>query len=142
MNKPVILLGNGIRGNPELIDYLINLGIPILTTWMAADLIPEDHPAFCGRPGVYGQRAANIIQQKAQEIWIIGARLDELQVAYRIDKFAPNAIKTVVDIDQAELNKLPDNWRKIHGETGNFLIYGDNKWLSWCKSLYNRLRPA
>ena len=39
--KPVILLGNGVRGNQKLVDYLTTKNIPMLTTWMAADLIPE-----------------------------------------------------------------------------------------------------
>src|SRR3990172_6171723 len=98
MNKPVILLGNGCRNSPDLVAHLCNLNIPILTTWMAADLIPEDHPAFCGRPGIYGQRAANIIQQKATHLYAFGARLDEQQVAYRYDRFAPWAWKYIYDI--------------------------------------------
>ena len=61
MYKPVILLGNGARNNPALLEYLGEINVPILTTWMAADLIAEDNPAFCGRPGIYGQRAANIV---------------------------------------------------------------------------------
>jgi len=139
MNRPVILIGNGIRGNPTLIDYLCGLGIPILTTWMAIDLIPEDHPSFCGRPGVLGQRAANIIQQKATQLYCFGARLDEQQVAYRYDNFAPKATKYVFDIDQAELNKLPQNWNKYHEFPEIPQI--PPSWLAWCKSLYARFRP-
>ena len=67
--KPVILIGNGIRGDADLLAYLLSLGIPVLTTWMAADMLPEDHPAFCGRPGIFGNRAANIIQQKANALF-------------------------------------------------------------------------
>jgi len=144
MNKPVILLGNGVRGNPELVDYLCSLNIPILTTWMAMDLIAEDHPAFCGRPGVLGQRAANIIQQKADSLWVYGARLDEQQVAYQYYGFAPNARKYVMDIDQAELDKLPDVYHKLRIEPDyqyNFIGDIDPSWLEWSRALYDRLRP-
>ncbi len=142
MNKPVILLGNGARGNPALVEYLCGLGVPILTTWMAADLVPEDSPVFCGRPGIYGQRASNIIQQKATQLYCYGARLDEQQVAYRYDNFAPNATKYVWDIDKAELAKFPSNYM-----TRSEIDFYPNKdaaspsWLSWCKSLYARFRP-
>jgi acetolactate synthase-1/2/3 large subunit len=146
MNKPVILLGNGVRNNPALVDYLISLGVPILTTWMAADLVPENSPVFCGRPGIYGQRAANIIQQKATELACFGARLDEQQVAYRYDGFAPNAQKQVFDVDQAELDKLPKSWwtKKSNLNQGlltieDFDVHHD--WLNWCKALYHRFRP-
>jgi acetolactate synthase-1/2/3 large subunit len=144
MNKPVILLGNGIRGNPDLIEYLSGLGIPILTTWMAADLLPEDNPVFCGRPGLFGQRAANIIQQKATHLYCFGARLDEQQVCYQYDNFAPNAYKYIWDIDQTELDKLPKDWARYRNkfEHGTEPI-DDNYsvWLSWCKALYTRFRP-
>jgi acetolactate synthase-1/2/3 large subunit len=141
MNRPVILLGNGIRNNPALIEYLLGLGIPILTTWMAIDLLPENHPSFCGRPGVLGQRAANIIQQKASIIYCYGARLDEQQVAYRYDNFAPKADKFVYDIDKAERDKLPDDWAKTDSDRLIPPYFEDTAWLSWCKSLYTRLRP-
>jgi acetolactate synthase-1/2/3 large subunit len=142
LNKPVILLGNGIRNNPALIEHLCSLNIPILTTWMAADLIPEDHPAFCGRPGIFGQRAANIIQQKATHLYCFGARLDGEQVAYALDRFAPKAEKYVFDVDEAELNKLPGNWYRIGGSlnpfNAGFIESGNSKWLAWCKDLYAR----
>lgn len=139
--KPVILLGNGIRNDPELIEYLCSLNIPILTTWMAADLIPEDHPAFCGRPGIFGQRAANIIQQKATRLYCYGARLDGEQVAYAYDRFAPNAEKFIYDIDQSELEKLPEEWNKQKNGVVLPSEEGNVEWLSWCKALYNRFRP-
>src|SRR5512146_2326165 len=103
MYKPVILLGNGVRGNPALVRYLCGLDVPVLTTWMAADLVPEDSPVFCGRPGTVGQRAANIIVQKASNLWVFGARLDGATVGYRIDNFAPHANTVVCDVDIAEL---------------------------------------
>lgn len=145
MYKPVILLGNGARGNQKLIDHLTSLKIPMLTTWMAMDLISEDHPSFCGRPGIFGQRAANIIQQKATHFYAIGARLDGEQTAYALDRFAPLAvIKAAFDVDEAELNKLK-GWTKSHIHLKmidklNFEPASD-EWLKWCKDLYTRFRP-
>src|SRR5688572_33297000 len=98
--RPVLFIGNGIRGNPELVKHLQSLGIPCIYTWMAADLGVEDDPTYCGRPGIFGQRAANIIQQKATHLFCYGARLDGEQVAYDYDRFAPNAQLYVYDIDK------------------------------------------
>src|SRR5512146_3262354 len=117
MYKPVILLGNGCRNNPALVRYLCGLGVPVLTTWMAADLVAEDSPVFCGRPGTVGQRAANIIVQKADDICIFGARLDGATVGYRLDNLAPNAEIYVYDVDHAELAKLPQRFHKCHWDT-------------------------
>lgn len=142
MHKPVILLGNGIRKNTALIEYLCSLNIPILTTWMVADLIPEDHHAYCGRPGLLGQRAANIIQQKADALYAFGARLDNDQVAYRYDNFAPKAgMIRVYDVDQAELDKLPQSWIKIRMDLSKrFRLdrqFSDvSDWTTWARNLY------
>lgn len=148
--KPVILLGAGARVRPDLIEFLCTLKVPILLTWMAADLLPEDSPIYCGRPGIFGQRAANIIQQKATHIYCIGARLDGEQVAYAYDRFAPNAVEImVIDIDKAELAKLDFGRSDVILSKANVDIHGlrsmsikpsDGEWLKWCKDLYNKFR--
>ncbi len=154
MIKPVLLLGNGCRNAPALVAHLCSLGIPVLTTWPGADLIPEDHPCFCGRPGVYGMRAANLIQQKADTLYCFGARLDEQTVCYRYDNFAPNGIKAIWDIDKAELDKFDargDDWSDMNWDlrqedlqkakiTFNFHDLNPD-WLNWCKALYHSFRP-
>lgn len=137
--KPVILIGNGIRNDRALIERLCSLNIPVLLTWMAADILHEDHPAFCGRPGIFGQRAANIIQQKATHLYCYGARLDGEQVAYNYENFAPNAEKFVFDTDRKELKKLPA-WN-CRSEYPVIPEAADSEWLIWCKTLYAHFRP-
>ncbi len=151
MLRPVMLLGNGLRCNPALVDQLCQLNVPVLTTWQGADLVPEDSPVFCGRPGVLGQRAANIIQQKSDVLMCIGARLDMEQLGHNPEGFAPHAIKVVIDIDDAELRKFPASWHRFridlrnpldnrYGQRLLPLISGNQEWLDWCKALYRRFR--
>jgi acetolactate synthase I/II/III large subunit len=107
--RPVILAGNGIRlakGVDAFHSLIERLGVPVLTTWKAADLIPDDHPLYAGRPGAVGQRGANFAQQTADWMLIIGARLDLGQTAYRHENFAPGAVKIMVDVDPAEIQKM------------------------------------
>lgn len=107
--RPVILAGNGIRLGKalELFNDLIDmLQVPVLTTWKAIDYLDENHPLFMGRPGATAQRYANFTQQNADWLLVLGARLDLGQTAYNHRNFAKNAKIIVVDIDQAELNKL------------------------------------
>lgn len=144
MNRPVIIIGAGCP--QEKADELCALGIPVLTTWQGIDRVPEDSPVFCGRPGTIGQRAANIIQQKATVIYIFGARMDTEQVAYRMDNFAPKAHKYIFDCDRSELDKLPADWVAICCDLNKvslsaFSVQSDSNWLKWCKDLYNRFRP-
>jgi acetolactate synthase-1/2/3 large subunit len=140
--KPVILIGAGCP--QSLADVLCSLGVPVLVSWQGIDLVPEDSPVFCGRPGVVGQRAANIIQQKCDVLYIFGARMDGEQVGHRIDKFAPRAHKFVWDVDPAELDKLPTDWTIIQQDlTHEFQIppvQSSWEWLAWCKALYNEWR--
>lgn len=107
--RPVILAGNGVRlsgGRPDFLKLIERLQVPVLTTWKAIDFLPEDHPLFFGRPGAIGQRGANFIQQNADFIMTIGARLDLAQTGYNHKHFAPGAKKVIVDIDPAEIAKL------------------------------------
>lgn len=102
--RPVLLIGHGARcdGLRELIEAI---GLPTMLTWRAADVLEEAHPLFCGRPGIAGQRGANVIQQKADLLICVGARLDLGQTGYDVSLFASDAKKLVIDIDEAEARK-------------------------------------
>lgn len=108
-SRPVLLVGRGVRIagiENELIRIIDELGIPVLTTWRAADIIPEDNRFFFGRPGTLASRYANFIIQNADFLMTLGARLDLLQVGFNYTNFAPRAKKVVVDIDEAEIKKM------------------------------------
>jgi acetolactate synthase-1/2/3 large subunit len=137
--RPIILLGAGVRGNPELVEYLLSLNIPVLTTWMYTDAIAEDHPLYCGRPGIFGSRSANILQQKATHLYCYGARLDGEQVAYAYDRFAPHAKKYIYDVDTSEFEKFPADW--FASTNIPMPEPGPADWLIWCRALYRRFRP-
>jgi acetolactate synthase-1/2/3 large subunit len=110
--RPVILAGNGVRlaGAVEKFrELILKLAIPVLTTWKAIDLLPEDHSLYMGRPGAIGQRGANFVQQNADLILCIGARLDTGQVAFSYKNFARSAKKVIVDVDQKEIDKIDAN---------------------------------
>ncbi|MDO8554717.1 MAG: thiamine pyrophosphate-binding protein [Candidatus Micrarchaeota archaeon] len=144
--RPVILAGNGIRlgkAEKEFLDLIEILKIPILTTWKAIDIIPDNNKLFFGRPGSIGQRGANFIQQNSDLIISIGARLDLAQVGYSYKNFAREAKKVVIDIDPAEIKKIQfDITIEICADAGNFIrdlikrnIKLDEKteWLVQCK---------
>ncbi len=97
-----------------------------------------------GRIGTLGSRSGNFTLQNADLLISVGSRNNVRQVSYNWKSFAREAIKVVVDIDAAELNKptlIPD--LAIHADAGEFLIQlGEqvNKaslpvwtdWLKWC----------
>lgn len=110
--RPVILAGYGIplsQSENIFLELIEKLNIPILTTWKALDVMPENHHLFFGRPGNIGQRGANFIQQNSDLFISIGARLDYGQIGYTHETFAREAKKVIVDIDFAELSKFKFN---------------------------------
>jgi phosphoglycolate phosphatase-like HAD superfamily hydrolase len=103
------LAGYGIRlssGINSFLTLINKLKIPVLTTWKAADIMPDNHPLFMGRPGIAGQRAANFIQQNSDLFIAMGARLDFPQTGFDQSLFAREATKVIIDIDLPELKKF------------------------------------
>ena len=111
--RPVILAGTGVRcaaAEREFETLIRRLAIPVVTAW-THDLIADDDPLYCGRPGTIGTRAGNFTVQEADLLLILGSRLNIRQVSYNWAAFAPQAFKIQVDIDPAELAKplvVPD----------------------------------
>jgi acetolactate synthase-1/2/3 large subunit len=142
-SKPVIFAGHGIissNAEKQFFDLIDGLKCPILTTWKSIGLLSDNHPLYAGRPGAIGQTAANKIQQTCDLLLVLGAQMNLDQVAYNLDGVAPDAIKIVVDIDKAELNKFNDSWVKIHADIKEFLcalkIGGDyGQWVRECKEM-------
>jgi acetolactate synthase-1/2/3 large subunit len=105
--RPVVMAGNGARmAKVQLLELVEKLQLPLLTTWKAADIIPDDHALHAGRPGAIGQRGANFVQQNADWLLVVGARLDLPQTAFNHANFAPRAKRIFVDVDPTELSKF------------------------------------
>jgi acetolactate synthase I/II/III large subunit len=109
--RPVLLVGNGVRlgrAERQLYEAVETLGIPVLSTWLAHDLIEEAHPLYVGRPGPVAPRGANFALQNSDFMLAVGARLDLVVTGYAPGNFARAAKKVMVDVDPAELRKMGD----------------------------------
>jgi len=112
--RPCILGGAGIRASDgvDLFHKLVEkTNIPALTSRLGMDLIAHSHPLFVGRPGTYGDRAANFTIQNCDLLLNIGCRLGIGLVGYDFQDFARHAKKISIDIDNKELDKpsvIPD----------------------------------
>ena len=107
--RPVLYVGNGVRlarADRQLHDAIERLGIPVLSTWLAHDLVPDEHPLYVGRPGPVAPRGANFALQNCDYLLAVGARLNLVVTGYAPDKYARAARKVMVDVDAAELRKL------------------------------------
>lgn len=98
--RPLIFAGHGVRCAREVNGFLQlveRLGIPVITTQMAGDLIPYDHPLYVGHLGVKGDRAGNFSIQTADAVLILGSSVRAQTTGYELADFAPTARKIHVD---------------------------------------------
>ena len=149
--RPAIIVGSGVRNARAENLFLAvaeSLNIPVLTSISGIDLIPSDHPLFFGRPGILGERPANFIMQNSDLFIVLGTRMGIRICGYAYDTVAYNAVKVMIDVDEAELEKptfRPDV--KIHSDAGAFLealhvalpsLPPHEEWLSYCRGVKAR----
>ena len=106
--RPILYVGSGIRHSDsyqQFLDFVNQWSIPTVTGWNSNDLLWDDHPNYCGRPGTVGNRAGNFAVQYSDCLLTIGCRLNIRQVSFNWRSFAKNAWKCHLDIDKAELDK-------------------------------------
>lgn len=101
-SRPVILLGHGATG--AKIQSLLKLGVPILTSWQAKDLIDNSCEMYFGSPGIYGQRVANKALHNADMVLAIGNRCSIWNVGY--EGIRPDQRLVMVDLDESEVRKF------------------------------------
>jgi acetolactate synthase-1/2/3 large subunit len=122
--RPLFLIGGGVsrKSAAQNLPALTALGVPIATTWNAADRIDSDHPLYFGRPNTWGMRWSNVLLQQADLVIAVGTRLGMQQSGFNWQEFAPMARLVQVDIDDNELNKgHPVIDIAIHDDAENFL---------------------
>lgn len=108
--RPALIIGKGIRWSEpykELRTLIEAYQIPFITSPMGRGLLPDDHP-FCGNS------ARDFIQQQADTILVLGARLNW---TFRFGtQFAGNAKLIHVDLAPEALAENRPNSLLIQGE--------------------------
>ena len=139
--RPILLVGNGVRlANAEksLINFAETHNIPVVSTYLAADIMETDNPLNIGRVGIKGNRSANFALQNADLVLAVGTRLGVPVTGYIYENFAREANLIVVDIDDTEHKKDTVKIEKfVHSDAKQFLdnfktkVFSD-EWTSKC----------
>jgi len=147
--RPILLIGGGVSRKlaRALQTELTSSGIPVMTTWNAADRIDAAHPSYLGRPNTWGQRAANLLVAQADLVIAVGTRLGMQQTGFNWQQFGRNAYVVHVDIDRAELDKgHPKIDLPVCADADDFLtrllpkVRGDwETWVSYAQEVRNAL---
>ena len=146
---PVILAGSGVRlagATDRFRAVVARLGMPVTTAW-THDVLPNDDPLWCGRPGTIGDRAGNFAVQGCDTLLVLGSRLNIRQIGYDWASFAPGAYKIQVDVDAGEMDKptvradlrivadLAEFLAALEAELDRraFVSGRHAEWLAWCR---------
>lgn len=120
--RPVFLIGGGCDSlSRDIQEKLSCHFVPVITSYRGKNNYDNTLSNYCGVIGVYGHRCANWSLKYSDLIVCFGSRLDGRQTAGEPLQKDHNATVVVIDIDDAELNKLPDNYVKIKADA-NILI--------------------
>jgi acetolactate synthase-1/2/3 large subunit len=123
--RPILLIGNGVRlagAEKSLVDFAEHHNIPVVCTYLAADIMETDNLLNIGRVGIKGNRAANFALQNSDLVLAIGTRLGVPVTGYIYENFAREANLIVVDIDDTEHKKDTVKIEKfVHADAKEFL---------------------
>lgn len=149
--RPVLLLGNGAHecSSIEIQELIKELGIPVVTSMIAVDLVDKDNMYNYGFIGAYGSRVANFVIAKADLIISLGSRMDIRQVGADTKGFSPQAKLVRFDIDTTEFErKIKEDELQIHYDIENAIsilrtIKFENtilcEWKNVCDEIKNKL---
>lgn len=146
-HRPLILAGNGIKlsnGNEKVLSFAEKYSIPVISTWKMADFMAFDDPLYFGFPGIMGARYSNYIVQNCDLLLILGSRLDPSITAFNSKDFAKNAVKIMVDIDEAEIRKIENISCSFCMDAASFMdkleklspaVPRRENWLTYCRKM-------
>ncbi|WP_353072118.1 thiamine pyrophosphate-binding protein [Tunturiibacter gelidoferens] len=110
--RPLILVGAGVRaGNAleQLHTFVRRLGIPVVNSLLAVDVMPYNDPLRVGMIGSYANRWANHALANSDLLLVLGSRLDIRQTGNDTKFFKGDRVIVHVDCEPGEINnRIPD----------------------------------
>ena len=122
--RPLILVGGGVRcakAETELLQFVKLTGIPVVTSLLALDIMPFEHPLRVGFIGTYGNRWANLALSSSDLLIVIGSRLDVRQTGADVEGFGKNKTIIHIDCDESEINNRIKDCISIVADAKYFL---------------------
>ena len=140
--RPLVLVGAGIRAGNALLPlhkFVEALGIPVVNSLLAVDVMPYDHPLRVGMIGSYANRWANHALASSDLLLVLGSRLDIRQTGNDTAFFKGDRVIVHVDCEPGEINNRIPGCMAIHSELKPFLegalenlrASARPEWLTW-----------
>jgi acetolactate synthase I/II/III large subunit len=140
--RPLVLVGAGIRAGSALLplrNFVKALGIPVVNSLLAVDVMPYDDPLRVGMIGSYANRWANHALANSDVLLVLGSRLDIRQTGNDTAFFKGDRAIVHVDCEPGEINNRIPGCIAIHSELKPFLEgalenlggAGRPEWATW-----------
>ena len=103
--RPLIIAGvDAVNENADITSLAERLGAPVITTYKAKGLLPEDHPLALGGAGLSPKADKILLPFVAKADVILGVGYDPIEMRVGWRDFCQPGIQTVIDIT-AEPNR-------------------------------------
>ncbi len=105
--RPLVLIGGGIREArvADLLRQFVDLiGVPVVHSLMAVDVLPYAHKLRVGMIGTYGNRWANTAIGNCDCLLVLGSRLDVRQTGSDTEAFRSGRNIIHIDCEPGEIN--------------------------------------
>lgn len=125
--RPLILGGGGLRSGHAVAEFrevVQKLGIPVIHSLMAVDILPSDDPHQAGLLGSYGNRWTNIALSESDFLLVLGSRLDVRQTGADTEGFKSERMIYHVDCESGEMNNRITECHTLKSELLPFLLGG------------------
>lgn len=143
-SKPLLVLGYGIRLSNSLEEikrFISEHDLNYVTTWSAMDYFPTEDQRNLGVLGMCGQRGANKAIFASDLLLCLGTHLGIPHTTTLTEKYAPDAKKIIVNIDNNQLKNLSVSFDlKINLDIKDFLLSIEPLKLNFAKAKFNGVK--
>lgn len=121
--RPLICVGGGVKiakAEKELMTFIQKTKIPVVHTLMGMDVVPTKDPYNLGMIGGHGFDLGNDAVNKADTVFLIGARMSDRSIL-PANIFSEDVEIIHVDVDPAEIGKNAEATIPLVGDAKNIL---------------------
>jgi len=138
--RPLILAGGGIRtarAAEAFRRFVAAMGVPVVHSLMAVDILPSEDALRVGMIGAYANRWANTALGECDFLLVLGSRLDSRQTGNDAVGFKGTRTIYHVDCDEGELNNRIKGCHTLHMELDSFfdsclpMVSPSQEWPEW-----------
>lgn len=122
--RPLVLAGGGLRSARVVEPFrelVAHLGVPVVNSLQAVDVLGADDPLRVGMIGSYGNRWANHAVGSSDFLLVLGSRLDVRQTGSQVAAFKGDKTIVHIDCEPGEINNRVPGCEAIVADLRRFV---------------------